>query len=146
MSPPAQNGHLTQWLHLTTPELDERLLLLTPYGDFFCCFSDNIILKSDLKICQEELAAERERAGKRECQLVQRIQQLTSQLRATENLHEGISRSALVRCVSLDLGDEFLTVQASRRRRIHSCSAALPTISSSKPRQEQRLDPKVRFQ
>ncbi|VDM32088.1 unnamed protein product [Hydatigera taeniaeformis] len=101
---------------------------------------ENQILKSDLKTCQEELAAERQRARNREHQLVERVQRLTSKLRAME-LHEGGSRSALTRCASLDLGGKPSTIQASGRRRIHSCSAALPTIKS-KPQQQQRQDSK----
>ncbi|VDK44276.1 unnamed protein product [Taenia asiatica] len=101
---------------------------------------DNMVLKNDLKTCQEELAADRKRAKKRERQLAQRIQHLTSQLRAMEKLHDDRSCSALVRCVSLGLGNEPLTVQTSRRRRTHSCSAALPTINPSKPQQQQGSD------
>ncbi|EUB64060.1 JNK-interacting protein [Echinococcus granulosus] len=100
----------------------------------------NIILKSDLKTCQEELVTERKRAKERERQLMQRIQHLTSRLRAMEKLHEGRSGGAFTRCASLDLDDEPLTVQASRRRRTHSCSAALPTMKLSKPEQQQRSD------
>ncbi|KAL5968125.1 JNK-interacting protein 3 [Taenia solium] len=111
--------------------------LLTRIDDLSC---ESMVLKNDLKTCQKELAANHERARKRERQLVQRIQHLTSQLRAMEKLHEGRSRSALVRCVSLDLSNEPLTVQTSRRRRTHSCSAALPTINSSKPQQQQGSD------
>ncbi|KAL5107484.1 JNK-interacting protein 3 [Taenia crassiceps] len=98
---------------------------------------ENTILKSDLKICREELVAEHDRARKRERQLVQRVQHLTSQLRAAEKFHECRNGSTLVRCASLDLCDEPLTIQASRRRRTHSCSAALPTINSWKLQEQQ---------
>ncbi|CDS37619.1 C Jun amino terminal kinase interacting protein [Echinococcus multilocularis] len=130
----AENQELTEMKRALNILKDD---LLTRIDDLS---GHNIILKSDLKICQEELVTERKQAKARERQLMQRIQHLTSRLRAMEKLHEGRSGGAFTRCASLDLGDEPLTVQASRRRRTHSCSAALPTMKLSKPEQQQRSD------
>ncbi|KAH9280302.1 JNK-interacting protein 3 [Echinococcus granulosus] len=130
----AENQELTEMKRALNILKDD---LLTRIDDLS---GHNIILKSDLKTCQEELVTERKRAKERERQLMQRIQHLTSRLRAMEKLHEGRSGGAFTRCASLDLDDEPLTVQASRRRRTHSCSAALPTMKLSKPEQQQRSD------